>query len=39
MGVVEKAKLSLIHPLQFSFEQDHIGVSCSGNSSCGRLRE
>jgi hypothetical protein len=38
-GSEEKAKLSLIHPLQFSSEQDQIVVISSGNSSTGLFRE
>jgi hypothetical protein len=39
VGWIEKAKLSLIHPLHFSFAQDHMAVISSGMSSCGFLRE
>lgn len=38
-GAMDNEKLSRIHPLQFSFEQDQIGVISKGESSSGLFRE
>jgi hypothetical protein len=38
-GAAENVKLSRIHPLQPSAEQDHIEVNSSGASSTGFFRE
>lgn len=38
-GASWNVKLSLIHPLQSSDEQDHIEVNSSGASSTGFFRE
>jgi hypothetical protein len=38
-GTMEKAKLSLIHPLQPSSEHVHIAVNSFGISSSGFFRE